>query len=148
DADAFEYLSMPAHEAEINVLPQPVFQQEMRSAAALALYKGHFLCHEPSAPWAQSTTDRLRAKYLRHVLEIGHSREASSWEQAALIYERGLELDNLAEEFYRRLMVCHRERGSVADAIRVYRRCRENLSIILGIAPSAETTSLYNSLHQ
>ncbi|HEX4329104.1 MAG TPA: hypothetical protein VH105_20100, partial [Burkholderiales bacterium] len=30
DADAFEYLSLPAHEAEINVLPQPVFQQEMR----------------------------------------------------------------------------------------------------------------------
>jgi hypothetical protein len=45
-------------------------------------------------------------------------------------------------------MICHRERGNVADAIRVFRRCRENLSIILGIPPSSETTALYNSLHQ
>jgi DNA-binding SARP family transcriptional activator len=43
-------------------------------------------------------------------------------------------------------MICHRERGRVADAMNVYRRCRENLSIILGVAPSADTVALYNSL--
>ncbi|MDB5804525.1 MAG: hypothetical protein JWN73_1847 [Betaproteobacteria bacterium] len=148
DADAFESLLRPAVASDAAALAQPDFQREMRSTAALALYKGHFLCHEPQTPWAQPMTDRLRAKYLRQVLDAGRGWEALCWDQAALIYERGLELDNLAEEFYQRLMVCHRERGSMADAIRVYRRCRENLSIILGIAPSPETTALYNSLHQ
>jgi len=148
DADAFENLLRPAGEAGAAALAHSAFRQETRSAAALALYRGHFLCHESQTPWAQSMTDRLRAKYLRQVLDAGRDRETHCWDQAALIYERGLELDNLAEEFYQRLMVCHRERGSIADAIRVYRRCRENLSIILGIAPSSETTALYNSLHQ
>jgi DNA-binding SARP family transcriptional activator len=85
---------------------------------------------------------------VRLVLQAGRAAEGLDWERAAQIYERGLELDNLAEEFYQRLMICHRERGNVADAVRVYRRCRENLSVVLGIPPSAGTTSLYNSLHQ
>jgi len=45
-------------------------------------------------------------------------------------------------------MICHRQRGQLTDAMNVYRRCRENLSIILGIAPSADTVALYNSIRQ
>jgi ATP/maltotriose-dependent transcriptional regulator MalT len=113
---------------------------------AFDLYKGRFLEREPKAPWMQAMADRLQAKFLRLVLAMGRSRETTSWERAAQVYERGLDLDNLAEELYRRLMICHRERGRVADAMNVYRRCRENLSIILGVAPSADTVALYNSL--
>jgi DNA-binding SARP family transcriptional activator len=115
---------------------------------AFALYKGRFLASEPKAQWMQATADRLQAKFVRLVLMLGRRLEATSWEQAAHVYERGLELENLAEELYQRLMVCHRERGRVADAMNAYRRCRDNLSIILGIAPSSETVALFNSLRQ
>lgn len=152
DADAFERLLQPLPEGSLASRMQgqggTPCDRESRAGAALALYRGHFLSQEPPAPWAQSMADRLRARYLRQVLETGRGCEAIGWDQAAQVYERGIELDNLAEEFYQRLMVCHRERGSLTDAIRVYRRCRDNLSIILGIAPSAETTALYQSLHQ
>lgn len=57
-------------------------------------------------------------------------------------------MDNLAEEFYRRLMVCRREQGRIADAMSVYRRCRENLSITLGVVPSADTVAICNSLRR
>src|SRR6185369_12826930 len=115
---------------------------------AFELYTGRFLEREPAASWMQATADRLQAKFVRLVLALGRTSEATSWDDAARIYARGLESDNLAEELYRRLMICHRARGRIADAMNVYRRCRENLSIILGIAPSAETVALYNSLRE
>ncbi|HWP88236.1 MAG TPA: bacterial transcriptional activator domain-containing protein, partial [Burkholderiales bacterium] len=59
---------------------------------------------------------------------------------------RATELDLLTEVFHRNLMVCYRELGRNAEAIDVYRRCRQNLSVILGIAPSAETEAVYRSL--
>ncbi|HEY4371943.1 MAG TPA: BTAD domain-containing putative transcriptional regulator [Burkholderiales bacterium] len=152
DAEAFEDLLQPLPQGSLTLRMQGAggtpCDREARAAAALALYRGHFLGHEPPVQWAQSMADRLRAKYLRQVLETGRGWESLCWDQAAQIYERGIEMDNLAEEFYQRLMVCHRERGSLTDAIRVYRRCRDNLSIILGIAPSPQTTALYQSLHQ
>ena len=65
-----------------------------------------------------------------------------------MLYQRGLELDSLAEPLYRRLMVCHQQRGDRAEAINVYRRCRDSLSIVLGVRPSTETENLYHVLRQ
>ena len=64
----------------------------------------------------------------------------------ASLYERALELDNLAEAIYRRLMVCQRELGDPAGALTTYRRCRELLSIVLGRKPAAETEAIRASL--
>jgi DNA-binding SARP family transcriptional activator len=62
------------------------------------------------------------------------------------VYERGLELDNLSEELYRRLMLTYRSLGQSAGALEVYRRCRHLLSVVLGVKPSAETEAIYRSL--
>jgi LuxR family transcriptional regulator, maltose regulon positive regulatory protein len=59
-----------------------------------------------------------------------------------------LEIDNVAEEVYRRLMSCYVRSGRPAEALRVYRRCQEMLSLVLGIAPSAETDALRRSIAQ
>ena len=67
------------------------------------------------------------------------------WSEAIAIYERGLEQDNLAEEFYRGVMRCHLAQGDAAAALRAYRRCRELLSIVLGVQPSPQTQALYQS---
>jgi DNA-binding SARP family transcriptional activator len=89
----------------------------------------------------------LREKFLVYIQAMAKAHEAGQrWQQAAAIYQRGIELDNLAESLYRGLMICHREMGDHAEALRVYRRCRELLSIVLGVQPAAETQAVYQGL--
>jgi ATP/maltotriose-dependent transcriptional regulator MalT/DNA-binding SARP family transcriptional activator len=115
--------------------------------AALACYRGHFLGLEAAAPWALPLRDRLQARLARAVLARGQALEASGdFAAARVLYERALELDNLAEAIYRRLMICQRELGDPTGALTTYRRCRELLSIVLGRKPAAETEAIRASL--
>jgi pentatricopeptide repeat protein len=43
---------------------------------------------------------------------------------------------------YQRLMACYLEQGDFAEAYNVYRRCREMLSIALGLHPLKKTELL------
>jgi DNA-binding SARP family transcriptional activator len=118
-----------------------------RVAAALALYRGHFLGLDAAAPWMLPLRDRLQARLARGVLAEGQRLEAAgNYAGARTLYQRALELDNLAEAIYRRLMVCQRELGDPAGALTTYRRCRELLSIVLGRKPAPETEAVRASL--
>jgi DNA-binding SARP family transcriptional activator len=113
------------------------------------LYRGHFLEHELDKPWALATRDALREKFLSSIHAAAKSYETKKrWQEAAAIYQRGIELDNLAEGLYRGLMTCHRELGDHAEALKAYRRCRELLSVVLGVQPTAQTQALYHNLKQ
>lgn len=108
------------------------------------LYPGNFLERDTEAAWALPLRERLRSKFLRQALGFGRVWEqAGHWDRAAAAYQRGIEVDNLSEELYRSLMLCHRQRGERAAAIEVYRRCRQMLSVVLGVKPSAETEAAY-----
>jgi len=61
---------------------------------------------------------------------------------AKLSYTRTLEIDGVAEDVCRRLMIWHFLNAQPAEALRVYRRCQQMLSQIVGVAPTAETTAL------
>ena len=74
--------------------------------------------------------------------------EKGESDSAIELYQRTLALDNLAEPVYRRLIGCLKERGETAEALKVYRRCRELLSIVLGVQPSRETQALADTLRQ
>ena len=111
------------------------------------LYQGHFLNKEDDQSWMLGLRERLRSRFLRHVLALGRAwEECGEWEKAAELYQRGLELDSLAEDLYRGLMITYQRRNQPAGAIEVYRRCRQMLSVVLGVQPSAETEALYQSL--
>ena len=111
------------------------------------LYQGHFLDRDGEQPWMLGMREKLRSKFLRHLIALGRHWEAGDhWDKAAEVYQRGLELDNLAEELYRHLMITYQKRNQPAGAIEVYRRCRQMLSVVLGIKPSLETEALYQSL--
>jgi adenylate cyclase len=113
----------------------------------LRLYSGHFIEKDSQEPWALATRDRLAARFLRAVTQLGAQFEQNKeWGDAATLYSRALELDNLAEGLYRRLMVSYRELGEVAEALKVYRRCRDMLSIVLGLSPSPETEAIRSTL--
>ncbi len=113
------------------------------------LYQGHFLAQESERPWAMATREALREKFLVYIQHAAKSFEAGHrWQEAIPIYQRGIELDNLAEGLYRGLMICHRELGNHVEALKTYRRCRELLSIVLGVQPTAETQAVYQGLKQ
>jgi DNA-binding SARP family transcriptional activator len=115
---------------------------------ALVLHRGEFLAGDP-APWAVAAGDRLRERLLRQLRKLGHLWETiGDWEEAAQCYERAVEINDCAEEFYRRLMLAYQRLDRRGDAILAYQRCRKQLTAALGIAPSAETESLHRDLHR
>jgi adenylate cyclase len=111
------------------------------------IYAGHFIEKESQEPWAIAARDKLRARFVRAVTTLGAGLEQlHQWDAAAALYARALELDNLTEALYRRLMICYRELGETAEALKVYRRCRDLLSIILNLNPSSETEAIRATL--
>jgi two-component SAPR family response regulator len=113
---------------------------------AMNMYTGTFLAGDDE-PWLTSMRERLRNKFLRNVRRLGHYWEqAGELNKAVECYQKGLEVDNLQEEFYRRIMACYRQMGKRGEAIAVYDRCRQILSAVLGIKPSSETEALMSEL--
>src|SRR6266542_2158316 len=114
----------------------------------VTLYRGAFLDTESPQRWMLAARNRWQNRFLRSLADSGRWWERGErWAEAIALYERGIEADTLAEELYRRLMHCHLALGQHADAARVYRRCREMLSVQLGIVPSAETEALFRSIY-
>ena len=110
---------------------------------AIALYKGTFLPGESSHPCFVAMRERLRSKFLRVAGLLGRGMEREGrWAEAVDCYRKVLEVDDLAEEFYQRLMICHHRTGQPAEAMAVYHRCKETLSAALGVASSPETDQI------
>ena len=115
----------------------------------LRLYRGHFLPGEEASPWALSMRERLRSKFIGYVARAaGELERAENFKLATEYYRRGIEADELAEEFYQGLMRCHLLVGRRSEAMSVYRRLRQTLSVTLGIPPSATSERLFQSLRQ
>jgi len=111
------------------------------------LYRGDFLADEVDQPWAASTRERLRAKFLHQVARQATELEAEQrWDDAIALYLRGMDADVLSESFYQGLMRCYAARGMRAEALSVYRRLRQQLSVTLGLAPSPSSEALLREL--
>jgi LuxR family maltose regulon positive regulatory protein len=110
------------------------------------LYRGEFLVHD-DAPWAFSTREKLRARYLELVSSAARRFEQEGRHEEALdLYRRGIEADELAEAFHQGLMRCHHQVGRTPEALDAYRRMRELLARVHGIQPSPATEELYRKL--
>jgi LuxR family maltose regulon positive regulatory protein len=117
------------------------------SATALALYRGNFLPADAEQPWTVKARERLRAKFVRLIETTAQPDEAAGhWEKALAYYLKGLEADDLVEAFHLGLMRCYRALGRPAEAITTYRRLRQTLSVVLGIAPSPAAEALAQEL--
>ncbi len=116
---------------------------------AVDMYKGHFLKDDSGKTWIFPAQERMRSKFLNAITLIGkwHENEGTP-EKAISFYHRGLEIDDLAEEFYYALIKCNKELGNKAEAIKIYNRCKKILSTQLGIEPSPETERIYASIRE
>lgn len=119
------------------------------STRILALYHGPFLGRETPEPWSIFLRERLRSKFLRHLIDVARYWEKVGRHGTAIqCYQKGLEVDDLAEIFYQRLMVCYQQLGRCSEALAVYRRCRATLSLVLSISPSPSTEAIRKRLVQ
>ena len=114
---------------------------------AIEMYRGPFLSGEIEEPCPIPMRERLRGKFLRSVRWLGHYWEqVNKYEKALECYQRGLEEDDLAEELYRRLMLCHQRLGQKVEALSAYKRCEKILKDTLGIEPSPETQNIFRTI--
>lgn len=121
---------------------------ESATERLLRFYTGHFLAGE-DPPWAIAARERLRSKFLRAVSKIGEQLERrAGGELVTTLYRRAIELDPLAEELHRGLILSFRAQNRTAEAIDAYRRCRDLLTTALGVEPSAPTRAVYLSLKE
>lgn len=135
------------------------FGQSGASAARLVdlarrmagIYRGELLPGEADTPWLLAARQSLRNGYLRASLSVAGVLMrnpdavlggASSAEHAAALLEIAIEREPLAEQGYLTLMQCYMQLGRQAEAMHTYRRCRDALSIRLGIKPSAAMDAL------
>ena len=113
----------------------------------ISLYKGMFLPGETEEPWTVSPRERLRRKFLGGIRWLGsHWEEAGEWEKALSCYDRGLQVDDILEEFYQQRMICFHRLGRIAQALDTYERCKRVLSAVLGVKPSPRTEGIRKSL--
>jgi DNA-binding SARP family transcriptional activator len=139
DAYAFERL---LEQAEFAEKKGDLAKTLLFAEKAVSLYKGPFL-EDIDEPWAFSFRERLRSKFLRAARKLGdHLTKQGHYDAAIEFYQKGLEVDNLAEIFYQHLMICHLSTGRKAETLLVYDRCHKIFSSVLGVMPSQETEEL------
>jgi DNA-binding SARP family transcriptional activator len=144
DAAAFEHILAQADDA---------MKQGNKTRAvdllerAVALYRGPFLPEDMVKGWSISYRERLRYKFIRAVEKLGCLHvEEGALDRAIECFEKGLDVDDLAEGLYQHLMLCLARLGRKSESIGVYGRCKKTLSAILGIGPSQKTECIYKSL--
>ncbi len=114
---------------------------------AIEIYKGPFLAQETERTWKISLDELLRSKFLRSIEKLGqYWQEIIQWEKALDCFLKGLEVDDLAEEFYQGLMNCYYCLGRIADARAVYQRYQKTFST-LGLEPSTKIKTLFKEMH-
>jgi ATP/maltotriose-dependent transcriptional regulator MalT/DNA-binding SARP family transcriptional activator len=130
------------------MLDEPARDAPGSAEHVLHLYRGHFLPGDEERPWMLAHRDRLRSKFLRFVQTTASDLERGGDIEGAInLYRKAIELEPLAEGIYRRLMDGYARTGRRAEALDIYRRCRQMLSVVLGIKPTPETEALHAALH-
>ncbi len=114
---------------------------------AMMLYHGPFLGNGSDKAWAVSHREKLRSKFLRLTGSLGaYFWKRKECEQAVVCYQKGLEVNDLAEDLYQRLMKSYKCLNRPSEAISVYKRCKDVLFANLSIEPSYETKAIYESI--
>jgi two-component SAPR family response regulator len=118
-----------------------------RIKKAIELYKGSFLVNETEYSWMVSMRERMRSKFIINISKyINYLHQQGDNKEAIDYCLKAIEIDNLAEEFYQKLMISYVKLGRKAEAISVYEQCKRTLNSIFGIDPSNETTEVYQSI--
>lgn len=144
DAWAFERLSKQA-QSIMQAADSPPTPALRIARQAIAYYTGPFLPTDTDKQWSISMREKLRDKMRNLITLLGQHQEASGdWHAALATYQKGIEADDLHEDFYQRQIICLCQLGNCGEAASVYHRCRCALAMH-GVKPSPITTNIYES---
>ncbi len=114
---------------------------------AISLYQGDFLGADENEHWILSAREQLSNRFLRILKDAADAFcDTKECSQALTCYAKGLEIDDLSENIYQKLIHCHACSGSHAEAVAAYEQCRQRLKTNFGIEPSRKTEQLYQEL--
>jgi LuxR family transcriptional regulator, maltose regulon positive regulatory protein len=111
-------------------------------AAMLEHFKGPFLPEDEGPPWLLAGREAVAAS-VRSTLLIEGNKDPRFIDAL----ERAFGADPTSEDLARALMRSLIRSGQHAEALRVYRRLREMLSVVLGVTPARETEQLRQQVH-
>jgi DNA-binding SARP family transcriptional activator len=146
DVWAFErFISEAGHD---NPSPRLTSDRLKFLEKAVVLYNGPFLGRENEEQWwIISLQERLHRKYVQSILSLGsYYEQTGEWQKAIDLYNKGLDRDDLVEEFYKRILVCCQHLGRTGEAHAVFSRCKKRYSAS-GLNLSRETESIYRAIH-
>jgi len=113
----------------------------------MSLYRGQLLCDDHTYTWAAAPRQQLHARLLRFVVDAAEALATLQGPAAAArLYNRGIDIDPLAESLYRQLMILHQRHGQIAAGVDAWERCRASSLLLLQSEPSPQTQQLYRSL--
>lgn len=149
DVWAFERLL-----GRIDVLLKPPFSTGADTHAiarlfsqAAALYRGPFLGRDTNVAWVVAPRERLISKFLCLLGTLGrHWESGGDWSRAADTYQKAIDVNELAEDHYLRLMLAYRNHGKLSEALSVYQRYRKTLLVTLGRPPSCSIEAIRQEL--
>jgi len=114
-----------------------------QATALLDLYRREFLASDDEAPWFLAMRERQRARFVRMADRIGAAlAHGDTLDQAITFVQAASDREPLAEPLARRLMLLLESAGRQAEALAVFQRCRQMLSILLATTPSRETEAI------
>ena len=129
---------------------EPAVDQETKGhllGKAVDIYQGHFGIADHNDAPAASYAERIKTRWIRAIISLAKISEASGKiEQAVVVYQKGLQVDDAAEPIYLNLMQALHQCGRQRQALETFHRCRRALSTKLGLMPSAETQALYRKI--
>lgn len=140
-ADAWSFERLAEHTA--GALRSPESAALLAAGERLAaLYRGPFL-ERIEAPWAIARRERLRARHLNLVRNLGRALENLGHESEALdLYRSGIEADPSLEAFHQYLLHALLRQGRIAEARAAYEHCRRLCAVFFGKTPPQEIENL------
>jgi LuxR family transcriptional regulator, maltose regulon positive regulatory protein len=111
----------------------------------LHLFQGLPLENEEPTAWREALREKYRSAFIRAVRSLSSFwSEANDLKRAIPLLETAVAREPLAETLYQTLMRIYIKENQSAEAMRVYRQCKQMLSILIGQAPSSETEQIRN----
>ena len=115
-------------------------------AAVLEHFRGPFLPEDSESAWLLAGREAVSAA-VRAALLIADALLMGRDDRLLIpALERAFAADPTSEDLARALMRALGREGQHAEVLRVYRRLRDMLSIVLGVAPSADTQHVHASI--
>ncbi len=105
-------------------------------------YTGPFLADEEGPAWLLAGREAIAARVRQALLAADAMLAGAADTVLISALEKAFAADATSEDLAQALMRAHLRLGQNSEAIRVYRRLREMLSLLLSIAPSAESDDI------